>query len=301
MVGSINNHVVLIYSSSPTVMFRKFNKSNGLSLLSIPFVYVVYQVYHVYQVYQVYHVYHVYCVSMMISDVVALREQVVGRSMIRHIAQLLFVALVSAHNCVPNYGGVPNPAPEPDGVAPESFTATFCTDVTIDGEPSKPIVLNVTRAWSPHGVDRFFSLMKDNYYQCAAFFRVVPDFVVQYGIAAEPSETSKWDTTIPDDPVLTSNVMWTVSFATAGPDTRTTQLFINYVDNAQLDTSGFSPFAIVTSGFDTALAITNPTPGDSDGVSQFKYTKLGNKWILDAYPNISLITFASLGDISTCN
>ena len=206
------------------------------------------------------------------------------------------VALIISvvHCCVPKYGDVSNPSPKPDSVAPDHFTATFFTNVVVNGAPSEPIVMNVTRAWSPIGVDRFYSLMQDNYYDCAAFFRVVPDFVVQYGIAAVPDETAKWDTTIPDDPVTQTNSAWTVSFATAGPDTRTTQLFINYVDNAQLDESGFSPFAVVVSGFDTALAITNPTPGDSNGISQPKYTKLGNEWILEAYPDVSLITSTSI-------
>jgi peptidyl-prolyl cis-trans isomerase A (cyclophilin A) len=95
-----------------------------------------------------------------------------------------------------------------------------------------------------------------------------------------------------DDPVLKSNMAWTVTFATAGADTRTTQLFINYVDNASLDDQGFSPFAQVTSGFDTALGVTNPTPDDSNGVPQFKYTKGGNEWLLNNYPNVTLITRA---------
>lgn len=97
-----------------------------------------------------------------------------------------------------------------------------------------------------------------------------------------------------DDPVVKSNAAWTVSFATAGPDTRTTQLFINYVDNAQLDDQGFSPFAVVTSGFDAALSVTNPTPDDSNGVNQLFYTKGGNEWLLEHYPNVTLIARVEL-------
>lgn len=117
---------------------------------------------------------------------------------------------------------------------------------------------------------------------------------VQYGIAADPAETAKWDTAIPDDPVLKSNDQWTVTYATAGPDTRTTQLFINYVNNAQLDDQGFAPFAVVTSGFDTALSIVNPTPDSSNGINQAAYTKGGNAWLLDHYPNTTLITKVEL-------
>lgn len=93
---------------------------------------------------------------------------------------------------------------------------------------------------------------------------------------------------------MKSNAAWTVTFATAGADTRTTQLFINYVDNSQLDDQGFSPFAVVTSGFDTALAVTNPTPDNSNGVNQLMYTKGGNEWLLGHYPNVTLITRVEL-------
>lgn len=201
-----------------------------------------------------------------------------------YLSPLLSVAASSAA-CVPEYQGILNPAPVADPPAPDSFSIAMYTSDATD-----PIVMEVTRSWSPAGVDRFNQLIKDNYYNCAAFFRVVPDFVVQFGIAAWPEETAKWDKTIPDDPVIKSNVQWTVSFATAGPDTRTTQLFINYVDNSQLDAQGFSPFAAVVSGFDTALSVTNPTPDNSNGVNQMAYTKGGNEWLLEYYPNVTLIS-----------
>ena len=118
---------------------------------------------------------------------------------------------------------------------------------------------------------------------------MVPDFVVQFGIASEPTETHKWKNAIPDDPVLQSNLPGTVSFATGGPNTLTTQIFINTVDNSRLDDMGFSPFAKVISGMDTVLAIYNPTPGDGNGASQLHYTKQGNEWILEKYPEIDLI------------
>lgn len=115
------------------------------------------------------------------------------------------------------------------------------------------------------------------------------DFVVQFGIAAEPDETAKWNTTIPDDPVLQSNLYGYVSFATAGPDTRTSQIFINTANNSRLDASGFSPFARVIQGMETVLALNNPTPGNSDGVDQDEYSEQGNPWILEYYPDIDII------------
>ena len=77
------------------------------------------------------------------------------------------------------------------------------------------------------GADRFYQLVMDNYYNCATFFRVVPNFVVQFGIASQPDETTKWNVDIPDDPVKQSNLEGYLTFATAGANTRTTQIFIN--------------------------------------------------------------------------
>jgi peptidyl-prolyl cis-trans isomerase A (cyclophilin A) len=140
--------------------------------------------------------------------------------------------------------------PESDPVAPDTFTVVWNTTVS-----TQPIVLEVIREWSPLGVDRFYQLIQDNYYDCAAFFRVVPDFIVQFGIASDPNETEKWSTTVPDDPVLESNLYSYVSFATAGNNTRTAQLFINTADNSHLDALGFSPFGRIIEGMGVVLAV----------------------------------------------
>lgn len=113
--------------------------------------------------------------------------------------------------------------------------------------------------------------------------------MVQFGIAAQPNETMKWSTPIADDPVVQSNTYGFVSFATSGPNTRTSQIFVNVANNSRLDAQGFSPFARVVSGMDTLLSIYNPTPGDSNGVDQDNYTELGNPWILESYPDVDLI------------
>jgi peptidyl-prolyl cis-trans isomerase A (cyclophilin A) len=184
---------------------------------------------------------------------------------------------------------VENRFPDSDPSAPDAFTVTFTSTVS-----DELIVLEVIRAWSPIGADRFYQLVLDNFYNCAAFFRVVPDFVVQFGIAAEPNETSHWDTTIPDDPTLQSNLRSYVSYATAGPGTRTSQMFINLDDNAGLDEQGFSPFGRIVQGMDVVSRITNPTPGSTDGASQDDYEIGGNQWILEEYPDIDMILTTSL-------
>ena len=189
----------------------------------------------------------------------------------------------------------PSSAATDDPPAPELFQVSFETNVVLDGAAAEPMVLEVNRSWAPIGADRFYALVNDRYYDDAAFFRVVPSFVVQWGIAALPEETKKWDEPIQDDPVLVSNLPGTVTYAaTSQPNSRTTQIFINYVDNSALDSQGFAPFARVVSGMATAEAIINPTPGDSNGISQPKYTYGGNEWLLPHYPNVSLVTTATL-------
>lgn len=99
----------------------------------------------------------------------------------------------------------------------------------------------------------------------AAFFRVVPGFVVQFGISGMPSVSKAWEPlTIKDDPVILSNVAGTIAFATAGPDTRTTQVYINLADNSGLDKQGFTPFGKVTAGMDVVLGLNSEAGQDPD-------------------------------------
>ena len=128
--------------------------------------------------------------------------------------------------------------------APEVWKARF---ITTKGD----VVIEVTRAWAPLGVDRFYNLVKNHYYDGATFFRVLPGFVAQFGISARPAVSKVWtNAKIPDDPVTQSNLRGYLTFATAGPNTRTTQIFINLADNTRLDGMGFSPFAKIVEGMD---------------------------------------------------
>jgi peptidyl-prolyl cis-trans isomerase A (cyclophilin A) len=128
--------------------------------------------------------------------------------------------------------------------APEAYKAKF---TTTKGD----FVVSVTRASAPIGADRFYNLIKIGYFSDVAFFRMVPGFVAQFGIAPDPAVSAAWQNAkVKDDPVHETNKRGTICFATSGPDTRTTQLFINLGDNNRLDSMGFAAFATITEGMD---------------------------------------------------
>jgi peptidyl-prolyl cis-trans isomerase A (cyclophilin A) len=129
--------------------------------------------------------------------------------------------------------------------APAVFQVRFTTTKGI-------FVVEVTREWAPLGADRFYNLVKNGYYDNCRFFRVIAGFMAQFGIHGDPKISAVWEgASIKDDPVRQSNLRGFVSFATAGPNTRTTQLFINYADrNSRLDSMGFSPFGKVVKGLE---------------------------------------------------
>ena len=130
--------------------------------------------------------------------------------------------------------------------APDVYWAKFDTT-------KGNFVIKVTRSWAPYGADRFYNLVKNGFYNRASFFRVIPGFIVQFGISPKPGLSQVWHSAdIPDDPVHGSNLTGTITFATAGPDTRTTQVFINLADNKSLDAQGFAPFGNVTEGMEVA-------------------------------------------------
>jgi len=131
--------------------------------------------------------------------------------------------------------------------APEMFQAKL---TTTKGD----IVIEVTRAWAPLGADRFYNLVRSGFFTNCTFFRIVPRFVVQFGISPRPDVARVWESArIVDDPVRHSNKRGTITFATAGPNTRTTQFFINYSDNVPLDSQGFAAFGEVVQGMDTVV------------------------------------------------
>lgn len=147
-------------------------------------------------------------------------------------------------------------------------------------------IVEVNRDWAPLGAQRFYELVKDRYYDDSGFFRVVPNFVIQFGLAADPKMTKKWDKPIKDDPVIRTNGLGTVTFATAGPNTRTTQVFINLRSNQRLDDQGFAPFGKVIEGMNVVERI---YAGYGEMPDQDLITRQGNAYLKGKFPNLDFI------------
>lgn len=157
-------------------------------------------------------------------------------------------------------------------------------------------IIKVTRAWAPLGADRFYNLVKYGFYNGDSFFRVLPGFVVQFGISPNPQISKVWhNATIPDDPVRQSNVAGTVTFATAGPDTRTTQVFINLADNKNLDSQGFAPFGSVTQGMSIVKSLYSGYGEGApmgNGPDQTMIQKEGEAYLAQNFPKLDHIKSA---------
>jgi peptidyl-prolyl cis-trans isomerase A (cyclophilin A) len=182
--------------------------------------------------------------------------------------------------------------------APAKYNVKFDTSAGI-------FVIEVTRAWAPNGADRFYNLVKNGYYDNARFFRVIEGFMVQFGINGDPALNSVWQSArIPRDPVKESNQPGYVTFAMqggpTGPDTRTTQVFINFGDNSRsLDSAGFAPFGKVTQGMDVVNKIYSgygegaPSgKGPDQGLAQSQ----GNAYLTKNFPKLDYIKKATIED-----
>ena len=177
--------------------------------------------------------------------------------------------------------------------APDSFR--------VDMETSKgKMTVMARRAWSPHGVDRFYYLTKHHYYDSTYFFRVIENFVAQVGISGQPNVNAAWvSRRIPDDPVKHSNTRGTIAFASEGPNTRTVQLFINLRDNPKLDTygSGFPPIAEVIDGMNVAESLYDgygEGPPAGLGPRQEVIMDQGNDYVRHFFPKLDLIQRATI-------
>jgi len=169
--------------------------------------------------------------------------------------------------------------------APADFKVRF---VTTKG----PFVVEVHRDWSPLGADRFYNLVKNGFFNNGHFFRVVPDFVVQFGLSPSPAVNKVWqDASIQDDPVTQSNHKGSVTFASRGPNTRTTQLFINLGENARLDGMGFSPFGTVIDGMDVVEKL---YPGYGQTPDQGRIQAEGKPYLDKEFPLLDSVKIARI-------
>jgi peptidyl-prolyl cis-trans isomerase A (cyclophilin A) len=164
---------------------------------------------------------------------------------------------------------------------------------------SGDIVIQVNRDWAPNGVDRFYNLVKIGYYDDTAFFRVIEDFMAQVGMHADPRVTNAWfKAPIEDDKIATSNVRGTVSFAMRTTrNSRTTQFFINFVDNSFLDKSGFAPIGKVVEGMDVADSLYSKYgegAPSGNGPSQGGILKEGNAYLKKEFPRLDYINTATI-------
>jgi len=169
------------------------------------------------------------------------------------------------------------------GPAPDSFRVRFETS-------RGPFVVQVTRALSPNGADRFYQLVQSGFFDENRFFRVVPGFVAQFGLNDKPKINDAWDAKpIADEPVKETNARGTIVFATAGPNTRAHQTFINLVDNGRLDAMGFAPFGRVVEGM---AVVDSLYSGYGETPDQGMIQSLGNSYLKRNFPNLDYVKTA---------
>lgn len=182
------------------------------------------------------------------------------------------------------------PSQTEDQRAPDQFTVRLDTT-------KGPILIDVTREWAPHGADRFYTLVREGYFTDVAFFRVIEGFMAQAGIHGDPEMNARWrNRRIPDDPVRQSNTRGMVSYAMAGPGTRTTQFFINYADNSRLDGMGFAPFGRVRdmAAVDALYNGYGEGAPRGRGPDQSRIQREGNAYLRASFPQLDYIRSATI-------
>jgi cyclophilin family peptidyl-prolyl cis-trans isomerase len=205
----------------------------------------------------------------------------------------LWCAVVIVTACAPR-GGSRSALLDPDPAelaqrAPDTFKVRFETS-------RGPFVVQAMRAWAPNGVDRFHYLVRHGFYDGVKFFRVVPGFVTQFGIHGDPAISEVWrERRIPDDSVRQSNQTGFLTFAMGGPNSRTTQLFINRRDNRRLDAMGFAPIGLIVEGQSAADSIYDgygEGPPRGAGPEQGMITRQGNAYLTRDFPRLDSIVRA---------
>lgn len=204
------------------------------------------------------------------------------------VSAMLFAAL--APMAFAQSGNLANPSALRE-TAPATYKARF--------ETSKgAFVVDVTRDWAPNGADRFYNLVKNGFYDGVRFFRVLDGFMAQFGINGDPKISAAWrEARIADDPVKQSNRRGFVTYAMAGPNTRTSQIFINYGDNSALDRQNFSPFGRVTSGMEVVDALYNGYGEGAprgQGPDQGRIQMEGNAYLTKSFPRLDFVKKATI-------
>jgi peptidyl-prolyl cis-trans isomerase A (cyclophilin A) len=173
--------------------------------------------------------------------------------------------------------------------APDTYKVKFDTS-------KGAFTVEVTRDWAPLGADRFYNLVKNGYFDNCRFFRVISNFMVQFGISGDKDLNTAWrEAKIQDDPAKESNKRGYITFATSGPNTRTTQVFINFKDNAALDKMGFTPFGKVVEGMDVVdslYAEYGEGAPRGKGPNQMKMQSEGNAYLEKEYPKLDHVKSA---------
>lgn len=187
-------------------------------------------------------------------------------------------------------------APQWQVMAPERFDARF---ETTEGA----FTIRVQRDLAPIGADRFYQLVKNGFYNGVHFNRVVKGYIAQFGLHGDPKVSAQWKrTTIGDDPVATSNTRGTVAFAMTGPDTRSTQIYINTGDNSRLDAEGFAPFGRIVAGMETVDRLYplygEDAGGGMRGGRQGPIEKAGSTYLVEHFPLLDYIVKAEVLDLA---
>jgi peptidyl-prolyl cis-trans isomerase A (cyclophilin A) len=175
--------------------------------------------------------------------------------------------------------------------APDIYKAKFDTSQGI-------FIVEVHRDWAPLGADRFYNLVKNGFYDNVRFFRVLDNFMAQFGINGDPAINTAWrNANLRDDPVKESNKRGYITFATGGPNTRTTQVFISYKDNSFLDSQGFSPFGQVTEGMEIVDKLYKGYGEGGprgQGPDQGRTQTEGNAYLIKSFPKLDYVKTASI-------
>jgi peptidyl-prolyl cis-trans isomerase A (cyclophilin A) len=206
-------------------------------------------------------------------------------------------ALVAAQTAAPK-PATPRPAAGPSRLlSPATLTAKAPDLFKVKFDTTKGVILlEVHRDWAPKGADRFFNMTRNGFFTGARFFRVIPNFMAQFGINGDPAVNAAWDKVrlLDDPPNMQHNVRGFVSYGTTGqPNSRGTQLFINYKDNSYLDATGFVPIAQVTEGMEVADML-NSEYGSAPQNQQGRIVAEGNKFLIANFPKLDYIKTATI-------